>query len=46
MAYDCHEITFAPCMDLQDSKAILGIVEGHALDRTCEGLRDGSLISL
>jgi hypothetical protein len=46
MANYCHKVPFATGMDLQDSKAILGIVEGDALDRACEGLQDGSLISL
>ena len=33
MANDCHKITLAPCLHLQDAEAVLGIVEGDALDR-------------
>ena len=46
MADDRHEVTFATGMDLQDSEAALGIVEGDALDRAREGLQGRSLISL
>ena len=46
MADNRHKIAFAPRVDFQDSEAVLGIVEGDALDRAREGLQDGSLISL
>ena len=46
MADNRHKIAFAPRMDFQDSEAVLGIVEGDALDRARERLEDGSLISL
>jgi hypothetical protein len=46
MANHCDKVTFATGMDLQDGKAILSIVEGDPLHRACEGLQDGSLISL
>ena len=46
MADDRHQIALAPGMHLEDGKAILGIVEGDALDRAREGLQGRSLISL
>src|SRR5215213_9947799 len=46
MANNCHKVTLATGMDLQDSKAILGIVEGDALDRTREGFQGRFLFSL
>ena len=38
MADHGHKITLASRVDLQDSKAILGVVEGDAFDRAREGL--------
>ena len=46
MADHRHKVPFATGMDLQDSEAVLGIVEGDALDRAREGLQGRSLISL
>ena len=46
MADDRHKVTLAAGLHLQDGKAILGIVEGDALDRAREGLQGRSLISL
>ena len=46
MADNRYEVTLATGMDLQDSEAALGIVEGDALDRAREGLQGRSLISL
>ena len=45
MAHHRHGVTLAACLNLEDGKAILGIVEGDALDRACEGLQGRSLIS-
>jgi hypothetical protein len=46
MADDCNQIALATAMYFQDGKAILGIVEGDALDRACEGLQVRLLVSL
>ena len=46
MADDRDEVALAPGLDLEDGKAVLGIVEGDALDRAREGLQGRSLISL
>ena len=37
----CHEIALAAGLHLQDAEAVLGIVEGDALDRAREGLKAG-----
>src|SRR4051812_47075619 len=46
MAHHCHKVPLATGVDLQDSKAIVGIVEGDALDRTREGFQGRFLFSL
>jgi len=44
MAHDRDEVALAPGMDFQDGEAIVGIVEGDALDRACERLECRPLI--
>jgi hypothetical protein len=46
MANDCNEITLATGLDLEDGKAILGIVEGDALDGARQGLKSRFAILL
>ena len=46
VADEGDEVALAARLHLQDGKAILGIVEGDALDRARQRLQDRSLISL
>src|SRR4051812_45412089 len=46
MANDGDEIALPSGLDLEDSKAAFGIVEGDALDRAREGFEGRFLISL
>ena len=36
MSHHGDEVALAPCLDLEDGKAVLGIVVGDALDRSGE----------
>jgi hypothetical protein len=38
VAHDRHKVAFAPSLNPQHAKPVLGIVERDALDRACECL--------
>src|SRR3954447_25833905 len=38
MAHHGHEVPLPACLDLEDAKAVLFVVEGDALDRACQRL--------